>query len=387
MTTTTLDEAVVPETYFAPAARADDAEVRAAREAFLAGGIPTTFLEAMPDAAMVLNAQRQIVAANARLLAAVGADSVDGILGLRPGEAVGCVHAHDGPGGCGTGPYCSVCGAVRAIVDCLESRGNVAGQCRIQTNARPDGGALDLEARASFLVLDHREMVVLALRDISAEKRRSVLERAFLHDLLNVAGGITSAADLLNREGLAPRVEERAKRALLRLSRELADEIDAQRQLLSAEKGDLSPRFSCVPAPEMVRSVAEMYRDHTVARDRVLSVGALPECAVVTDPTLLRRVLGNLLKNALEATPTQGVVTLEAEALPDAGAFSVHNPGEIPDEVCKQIFQRSFSTKGEAGRGIGTYSVKLLTERYLGGRVDFTSRAAEGTRFTVALPR
>ena len=50
-----------------------------------------------------------------------------------------------------------------------------------------------------------------------------------------------------------------------------------------------------------------------------------------------------------------------------------------------KIFQRSFSTKGE-GRGLGTYSMKLLTERYLGGRVSFTTSADEGTIFKVALP-
>ena len=38
----------------------------------------------------------------------------------------------------------------------------------------------------------------------------------------------------------------------------------------------------------------------------------------------------------------------------------------MPDEVKAQIFERSFSTKGR-GRGIGTYSIKLLTERYLEG--------------------
>jgi sensor histidine kinase regulating citrate/malate metabolism len=53
----------------------------------------------------------------------------------------------------------------------------------------------------------------------------------------------------------------------------------------------------------------------------------------------------------------------------------------MPPEVQLQIFQRSFSTKGK-GRGVGTYSMKLLTERYLGGKLAFTSAAGEGTTFT-----
>ncbi len=102
---------------------------------------------------------------------------------------------------------------------------------------------------------------------------------------------------------------------------------------------------------------------------------------------LLRRVLGNLVKNALEATPPGGTVELGAD---DHGArlvFSVHNEGAMPAEVQQQLFQRSFSTKGETGRGIGTFSARLLTERCLGGVIGFTSSEGLGTTFTVALPR
>jgi sensor histidine kinase regulating citrate/malate metabolism len=49
-----------------------------------------------------------------------------------------------------------------------------------------------------------------------------------------------------------------------------------------------------------------------------------------------------------------------------------------------QIFQRSFSTK-DRNRGIGTYSVKLVTENYLKGKVSFISNEAEGTIFKVEL--
>ncbi len=51
-----------------------------------------------------------------------------------------------------------------------------------------------------------------------------------------------------------------------------------------------------------------------------------------------------------------------------------------------QVFQRSFSTKAERGRGIGTYSVKLFVERYLRGTVGFTSAEPDGTTFSVTLP-
>lgn len=66
--------------------------------------------------------------------------------------------------------------------------------------------------------------------------------------------------------------------------------------------------------------------------------------------------------------------------------FWVHNPGSIPAGLQSQIFHRSFTTKAGAGHGIGTYSVKLFGERYLGGRVGFTSDESAGTEFTFWLP-
>ncbi len=94
------------------------------------------------------------------------------------------------------------------------------------------------------------------------------------------------------------------------------------------------------------------------------------------DPSQLQQVILNLMVNARDAMPNGGEVV-----------FEVHNPGVMPETVQRQIFQRSFSTKDEVGRGIGTYSVRLLAEQYLGGRVSFVSEPEAGTIFTVRVPR
>ncbi len=92
-----------------------------------------------------------------------------------------------------------------------------------------------------------------------------------------------------------------------------------------------------------------------------------------------------MLKNALEATSKGGEAVLSAEADNNYVYFNVKNKCFIPRDIQMQIFQRSFSTKCK-GRGLGTYSMKLLGEKYLKGRISYKSSEDEGTVFTAAFP-
>jgi signal transduction histidine kinase len=146
-----------------------------------------------------------------------------------------------------------------------------------------------------------------------------------------------------------------------------------------------------MPRPIRTRTALEelrlQYLRHSTAVDRAVDLDDVWDGLVVTDRQLLLRVLGNMLKNALEATPAGGAVSIACAEHGDEVLFSVHNEQVMPDDVQLQVFQRSFTTKGQPGRGVGTYSMKLFGERYLGGRVSFVSRAPEGTTFTLVLPK
>jgi hypothetical protein len=156
--------------------------------------------------------------------------------------------------------------------------------------------------------------------------------------------------------------------------------------MLAAERGELKVALDDVSVQDVLDAVVALYGHHHVAEGRELRIGDCDRLWLRTDATLLRRVLGNLVKNALEATPPGGCVLVSARGDGDEIRFAVHNPGVMPERARLQMFQRSFSTKGGDGRGVGTYSVKLFGERHLGGRVAFTSDEAGGTCFTVTLP-
>ncbi len=164
-------------------------------------------------------------------------------------------------------------------------------------------------------------------------------------------------------------------------------EIKHQRALLLAERGTLVPERVPLRTSGLLQDLAAVFAGLPVADERRLELGPPAEdVEVVSDRALLLRVLINMLRNALEATAAGGVVRLSCERARDSVFLRVHNDGAIAPEVQARVFQRSFSTKALHGRGLGTYSMKLLGERYLGGEVSFASSEASGTVFALRLP-
>jgi signal transduction histidine kinase len=368
-------------TKFAPAGRVSAEEIARQAELFADGKLLGALPNVVPCMLLAVNEQRQIVYANERFLELLSPEQRQaGVLGRRPGEVLGCRHAFEEDGGCGTSEFCTFCGAVNAVLTSLSGSAKVE-ESRI---LRAGGEALDLRVWTTPVTIDGKKFTIFAALDISHEKRRQALERVFLHDVGNVASGLQWYAELLRRGKSDHGAEIRD--AIGRLSRELLEEIDGQRTLLRAESGELVPVPEPIGSLQLLHEAVQLYRQHPVSHGRQLDVHReAADVALVTDRTLLSRVLCNLIKNALEACRSGETVTVGSAARDGAVEFWVHNPGAMPREVQLQIFQRSFSTKG-AGRGLGTYGIRLLTERYLHGRVSFTSTPEAGTTFQVRYP-
>ncbi|MEW6263068.1 MAG: PAS domain-containing sensor histidine kinase [Thermodesulfobacteriota bacterium] len=371
-------------TFFAPAARASDEEIKRQRATLLRQPLLREILDAMSDGVMILNPQRQLLLANKRLLETLGLTEDGSLVGFRPGEALDCVHARECPGGCGTSEACQTCGAARAIMDSQEE-GESRHECRITRGAPGQELSLEFNVLSTVINVEGGTYLVFALDDISHEKRRRVLERIFFHDILNTAGGLKGFADMLKEEATG----ELASLAgmVIEASDRLISEIQAQRYLAAAENNELEIAPTRLNSKMFLEDVIRRFRWLEAAKDKHLVLDPTGDnVAFISDPTLLGRVVGNLIKNALEASSSGEDILLSCTAPPETIEFSVHNRAIMPREVQLQMFQRSFSTKG-AGRGLGAYSVKLLSERYLRGTVSFTSTPEEGTAFRVRFPR
>ncbi len=105
----------------------------------------------------------------------------------------------------------------------------------------------------------------------------------------------------------------------------------------------------------------------------------------VTDPEVLRRILGNLVMNAVQSMPDGGIVTVRARREKEATVVVVEDTGEgIPEAVRPKLFTPLFTTKSK-GQGFGLAATKRLVEA-LGGSVCFESEVGKGTIFIVRLP-
>ncbi|MBI4867996.1 MAG: histidine kinase [Candidatus Wallbacteria bacterium] len=368
-------------TDFAPPMRASEEDLERQQRQLLETQYLPMLFDAVDEMILVLNRERQIVFANNAFKRVVDARDVETVCGLRVGEALDCIHSAERESGCGTTKFCAECGAARAILQSAEG-GSRVEECRI--TRKGTGEALDLRVHAAPLTLGGYSYTVFSLRDISSEKRRQVLEQMFFHDLLNTATLVRGLAEVFGLSGAARQEEFRNK--IVTGAQRLVEEIASQKMLLAAEQGELVCSTALIDTLEFVKRSVSGLKELDLARGRELVLA--PEsvaAAMSTDQGLLSRVLGNMIKNALEASqPGERIVV--GCAPQDGGArFWVTNAAVMPRSVQLQVFQRSFTTKG-TGRGVGTYSMKMLAERYLKGRVGFVSAQGSGTTFEVWLP-
>lgn len=330
----------------------------------------------------IVNGNRQIVYSNEEFLGMLGLDDLGSVMGKRPGEAVACIHAGEEPGGCGTSPSCAYCGAVQAVLDSQKTGLKSSKETRLTTVNDGKSVSWDLNITSAPVTISGKKFYVVTFQDISDEKRRSALERTFFHDLLNTAGGLNGILSML-KEGVTPEEEDELIILSEEASRDLIDEINLHRQIRAAETGDLKVNIEKAGSLEIMQSSIGRISFHEVGKGRKITLSKdSVDVEFNTDRVVFQRVIINLLKNALEATHKEGVVEAGVKQSGSTLSFWVKNDVVIPKDIQMQLFQRSFSTKGQS-RGIGTYSIKLLTENYLNGKVSFISNETDGTVFTI----
>lgn len=373
-------------TEFASALRSSEDEIRRQSLYFKGHFFMDDLMHHIPDMVLILNSCRQIVYLNKAALESSSIEDPQKAIGMRLGELIGCKHSSLNPGGCGTSSFCRYCGAANAILESQKGKFKV-DECRITAVTTQGEEALDLRAWASPITMNGEQFTFMVLVNIAEEKKKLFLERIFLHDIMNTAVALRGFSQLLDTESRND--EKLANEFLSRisfLSERIIDEINAHRQLVAAENNDLVPETKKINSKLFLGDLYATYNRPDMLENRKLVTDwASHEIEFESDPTLLGRVVGNMIKNAIEASMPGETITIGCRTENQTIIFWVHNSTYMPENIRLQLFKRSFSTKGR-GRGLGTYSMKYLTEKYLKGSITFSTSEPEGTIFEAHFP-
>jgi PAS domain S-box-containing protein len=218
----------------------------------------------------------------------------------------------------------------------------------------------------SFLDITDQRAVAEGLKRQNAAlaenaRLREDVERMSRHDLKTPLNSIIGVARLLREDaGVAPEHRELlaiAERAGYRMLEMVNLSLDLSRM----ELGTYDFRPQAVNLVDVISRVVldlQGLAQSAQVRVRIDADGDAPVYARAEE-LLSYSILANLVKNAIEATPAGGMVTVRLENA-DAPSVRVHNPGRVPDAVAGRFFDKYVTAGKSGGTGLGTYSARLM---------------------------
>lgn len=207
----------------------------------------------------------------------------------------------------------------------------------------------------------------------------SQLTASIVHDVRSGLGVIRNTIGFLEDEFSSPKHQS----DFLKIARSL-DFCELVLRNLSALGEEQIAQLHPVNLETIVREVYSMFERKLVDVRLVIDVDAsVPD--ILVDEGQMKQVFMNLIKNAGEAMPNGGTLTVRTWHEGEMLRIEVSDTGcGISSENQTRLFREFFTTK-EQGYGLGLHIVHTIIERH-GGTIDVESRQGEGTTFVIRLP-
>jgi len=256
-------------------------------------------------------------------------------------------------------------------------------------------GLEELLLRAHGLVENKRFYDDLARRhrEVSQQGEQQRKLAAFLvHDFKNPLGALDANLQLLHdssADALAPRARACLEDARS-CARRLGSMVNALLDVYKAEEQGIAIKARPVDLSETLRGCALEFEGLARLKGQHLDVSVVPGLTCEADQTLLLRVLGNLLTNAIRYTPKGKRIELSAKASePDGVQLAVEDEAmRIAPEHRERIFEKfgRLQTSEELpGHGLGLTFCRLAVQAH-GGTI-WLEQGAAGNRFVLSLPK
>ncbi|MBF0183158.1 MAG: response regulator [Magnetococcales bacterium] len=225
-----------------------------------------------------------------------------------------------------------------------------------------------------------------------ASQLRDDVERIMRHDLKAPLNAMIGFLDLL-QHSLEMDEEQASMFQLVSHGAEtLLNMINLSMELFKIEQGTFQLEATTLDLVQLLRKQEKVQQRLLQTKksriDLFLEGAAMPAGVpfwVMGEELLCCSLLGNLLKNALEATPAQHPVTVSLWQKDGFGWLAIGNQGTIPAEIQPQFFNKYVTSGKSKGTGLGAYSARLLTLAQ-GGTISMQSSEQQGTTITLSLP-
>jgi signal transduction histidine kinase len=206
---------------------------------------------------------------------------------------------------------------------------------------------------------------------------------SIVHDLRNPLATISTAAEILNRNGLAP--EQR--RTLLESQLHSVQRMHSMlRELLDFTRGSYDFKLERHSLATLVERSVQGISSHALRPGIRIENQISPDLFVKADAEHLRRVFENLLANSVQAMPGGGLVSIGAVKLDGKAHIDVTDNGPgVPIEIRERLFEPFVSHGKLGGTGLGLAIAQSIVEAH-GGTISLKATDAPGADFCIILP-
>jgi signal transduction histidine kinase len=206
---------------------------------------------------------------------------------------------------------------------------------------------------------------------------------SIVHDLRNPLATISTAAETLNRNGLAPEQRQTLLESQLRSVQRMHSML---RELLDYTRGSYDFKLERHSLATLVERSVQGVSGHALRTGIVIENQISPELFVKADAEHLQRVFENVLTNSIQAMPDGGLVSLGAVKLDGKAYIDVTDNGPgVPIEIRERLFEPFVSHGKLGGTGLGLAIAQSIVEAH-GGTISLKATDAPGANFCIILP-
>ncbi len=237
--------------------------------------------------------------------------------------------------------------------------------------------------------------MVLLLRNITAEKELDQLKDDFLqsltHDLRSPMTAIRGYLQVLSEEMAGPITAEQKKmlHIMENASTKLLHIVSNLLDTAKMSAGKLKLNLAECNLRQILPNTVELFYTEAAKKKITLTLDMPEELGFVKlDPSLLERVIINLVGNAIKFTPEGGFVTVKFSELSDRIQGQVIDTGAgFPAEFMSRIFKKFEQVSGtRGGTGLGLAICKFIIDAHY-GEIAVRCKQGEGTTFTFWVPK